>query len=362
MVSLWPWRSEDNSPASFEKILAALATKISKSEIHLENLRSSSRKYKALWTLYTTFLYLFGLVVLVLVVGWKNWTILEGTALAGWPTLIYVGRLTLKTYYNYRIDSVKQLLEEQQTERFKTIEKLKAATKYNTTHELLEKYGQVSSHTISSSPTGKRQEPQKLPRTSIIPPPTANILKLETLSNQEVKSQPRAPTRILNNHASESRKSVDLTRPGSPEFAPNAFSFSSEYVSTNENIVEGHWYDRILDILLGEDETLPKNRLVLICQHCRLINGQAPPGTKSLENLGKWRCYSCNSMNGEEVKGDEEVKRLIDYAEISHVGPAEVIKEERTGHEPEEVPTAAFQRKSAENLKIKEPENSHPLT
>lgn len=360
MVSLWPWKSEDNSPASFEKILAALATTISKSEIQLESLRLNLRRYKALWTLYTSFLYIFGLVVLVLVVGWKNWTIWEGTILAGWPTLVYIGRLSLNTYYMYRIDTIRQYLEERQAERIKTIEKLKAATKYNTTHELLEKYGNVSSHDISTSPKAKRQEQKQSSKTSIIPPPTANIPRFDKPIKQEADSQLRASDQLAYHHQLQIQKSADLTTPGPPEFAPNAFSFSSEYAPANKISAEGHWYDRFLDLLLGEDEMLPKNRLVLICQHCRLINGQAPPGIKSLESLGMWRCYSCNSMNGEEIKATAEVKRLIDDDDIPSVSSAEAIKGERMDDQPAEVQNLALNKKLAVNEKNIELKDSLP--
>ncbi|RKF59865.1 putative protein lunapark-b protein [Erysiphe neolycopersici] len=356
MVSLWPWKSEDNSPASFGKRLAALATTISKSEIHLESLRLNLRRYKALWTLYTSFLYLFGLVVLVLVVGWKNWTIWEGTILAGWPVLIYIGRLILNTYYNYRIDTTKQYLEEQQAERIKTIEKLKAATKYNTTHELLERYGEVSSLNISTSPKVKRHVEKKSFKTPVIPPPTANIPRLENSINQEGKPQLSASDQPVYHQASQIQNSGDLTTPGPPEFAPNAFSFSSEYAPSKKNSVEDHWYDRFLDLLLGENEMLPKNRLVLICQYCRLINGQAPPGIKSLESLGNWRCYSCNAMNGEEMKATAEVQRMIN--DIPSVSSAEFIKEEKMDVELEEVQTSALNKKLAVNEKKIEPKNS----
>lgn len=53
-------------------------------------------------------------------------------------------------------------------------------------------------------------------------------------------------------------------------------------------------------MLLGEDETLPHNRLALICQTCRLVNGQAAPGVKTLEEVGRWRCGGCGAWNGPE--------------------------------------------------------------
>ncbi|PYH87762.1 hypothetical protein BO71DRAFT_414608, partial [Aspergillus ellipticus CBS 707.79] len=87
-----------------------------------------------------------------------------------------------------------------------------------------------------------------------------------------------------------------------PGFAPNAFP-----VALQQCLESSHWYDRLLDVLLGEDETQPKNRLVLICATCRLVNGQAPPGVKSLEELGRWRCGSCGAWNGD----DSEAKKVL---------------------------------------------------
>lgn len=40
--------------------------------------------------------------------------------------------------------------------------------------------------------------------------------------------------------------------------------------------------------------------MVMICGECRLVNGQAPPGIKTPEELGRWRCGSCGGWNGVE--------------------------------------------------------------
>ncbi|KAJ6779411.1 hypothetical protein PWT90_10844 [Aphanocladium album] len=41
---------------------------------------------------------------------------------------------------------------------------------------------------------------------------------------------------------------------------------------------------------------------------CRLVNGQAPPGTRSLAELGVWRCMACHATNGAVDEG----KRIVD--------------------------------------------------
>ena len=65
-----------------------------------------------------------------------------------------------------------------------------------------------------------------------------------------------------------------------------------------------------MDLVLGEDETLPRNRLALICQRCRLVNGQAPPGVQTLEAVGIWRCSGCNATNGVQNEGAQLLKEI----------------------------------------------------
>lgn len=108
----------------------------------------------------------------------------------------------------------------------------------------------------------------------------------------------------------------------SAEFAPNAFSSAPQYAQEGDG---PKWYDRLMNLVLGEDETLPKNRLALICHHCRLVNGQAPPGVQRLEDVGKWRCAGCGTMDGEEK---EEIKLLKQIKEHGSPPKTEIAAEE----------------------------------
>ncbi|TVY84082.1 Endoplasmic reticulum junction formation protein lunapark [Lachnellula suecica] len=316
MVSLWPWKGEDNSPASFEKTLSALAQKITKSQAHLDALRQSGRRYKALWTLYATFAYLLCAIILFLVVGWQNWTYLEYTGVAGTPVFIQVIRQAISAYYKCRVDSATQRLEVQQAERAKTIDKLKSATKYNSTQELLEKYGGAppapkpkNPKTPSKNPKPTKAQLQRIgtgppPLTANIPRPGQNQIPIPSQPSTPQPIQDKTPPNIIPSPVSPPGQA------GPPEFAPNAFSAPAQYAQSGGMDVEGHWYDRVLDLLMGEDETSPKNRIALICQNCRLVNGQAPPGTKSAADLGKWRCFSCGAWNGEEDEAAKAVKAM----------------------------------------------------
>jgi hypothetical protein len=40
------------------------------------------------------------------------------------------------------------------------------------------------------------------------------------------------------------------------------------------------------------------------------VNGQAPPGARTLEDVGKWRCGGCKAWNGKE-RPHEQVANLV---------------------------------------------------
>lgn len=240
-------------------------------------------------------------------------------------TRIYVVRAGITAYYDYRTDSITTRLEEQQAERTKTIEKLKAATKYDSTQVLLEKYGGGPSKPKKpATPKAPKSAPKQSGRTSMgAPPPTANVGRPE-----HTPSQPSTPQPIMRPPPPQMIPSP-VTQQSMAEFAPNAFSAPPQYAQSGDVNAGGNWYDRILDLLMGEDETLPKNRVALICQNCRLVNGQAPPGTRTLAELGKWRCFGCGSMNGEEDEAAKVVKEMKERIETQEEPPSpEIVKVE----------------------------------
>ena len=113
MVSFWPWKvcypclqldalikclkGDDNSPASFEKILSNLSTKIAETSNRLDGLRQRSRRLKVLWTLYAGFAYLLCAIILTLVLGWRKWGLVEYTAVAGGPVMYRTFRCLIQS-------------------------------------------------------------------------------------------------------------------------------------------------------------------------------------------------------------------------------------------------------------------------
>lgn len=289
---------------------------------------------KVLATLYLGFAYLVYAIVALLVIGWNNMGPQEWTGMAGGPVIIYLVRTLSTMFFDYRINGLNAKLEFLQTERTKTIQKLKEATRYDSTLELLEKYGGPENKIMrraskkggdddndeDGAQRSKKSQGRQAGRTHIAPPPTANI------------QRPPRPGAVGPNMPQPGTPGGQQLAPSpmppqgpepSAEFAPNAFETNPRASPSHPHVqyppaaaamaapTESHWYDRILDTLIGEDETAAKNRIVLICKKCRLVNGQAPPGTKRLSEIGKWKCMSCGAANGEMDEGRRIVREVI---------------------------------------------------
>lgn len=254
-------------------------------------------------------------------VGSTNLGALDWTGLAGGPPLIYLVRTVLNAYFTFRVDKLEARLKSQQTERAKIIKKLKDATKYDTTLELLEKYGEEKPKTkgTKSGLAGDGEEQKRAQnkkggrqstgpgagRINIPPPATANIQMPPSAHGTPQSQQRQAQT------SSRPQSAHSAQRDTNAEFAPNAEDIQPSYHQYDFNSGPPRWYDRVLDLMMGDDETAPKNRVVLICQNCRLVNGQAPPGTKSLSDIGQWKCMSCGTMNGEMDEAKKIVREVL---------------------------------------------------
>lgn len=336
MVSFWPWKAEDSSPASFEKALSTQSVRIADLQARLERLRATSRRVRVLWMLYLSLAYLIYSIVMMLVVGYNRFGPWDWSSVALGPILIYVTRLAITSYFNFRIDSLTDELERTQEERSKTIQKLKDATKYDSTLQLLEKYGGKAGGSPEPKSKGNPQEGddggrqhlgqqpgQRVPsRTNMPPPPTANIQRRDGPPSSPGTPQPEQQLGPTNPPAE-----FDT----SAKFAPNAFiDHHSHHPQAPQHDAPPSWYDRIMDLLLGEDEAAAKNRIVLICRSCRQVNGQAPPGTRSLAELGVWKCMSCGASNGEVNEGKRLIKEVLDAraAQTNSLEPGEEFKEE----------------------------------
>jgi len=254
-----------------------------------------------------------------------NWT--NSTSLSS----IWSIRKLFDLYYNYRIGNAEGALEELQTKQNDTIEKLKAATKFSTTQSIIEKYGRGSSSGSSSSADTDKKQQQKsgTPQggsanqqlrqrpesqsglqgpaqvASPIAPSTTQQIQQQFIQ-QQMMAQQRAglpsPAQMQlqpypgikpDTPEISGRPSLNAPLPNLPQTQP-----SSQQLIQPEEATSPKWYDRLLDVIVGEDETSAKNRYALICRNCRMVNGLAPPGTTSLEDMEGWGCARCGTWNG----------------------------------------------------------------
>ncbi|KAI1618984.1 hypothetical protein EDD36DRAFT_450202 [Exophiala viscosa] len=343
----WLWKGDANSPASYEKALSKLSSQITAANLTLDTSRSRSRRAKALWTLYTTLTYLLYTLVIVLVLGPQNWSLYHYGGLVGGPITIFAVRKLISVIFDWSIDRQQTHLDHLQKRRDTKIAELKKATKYDSTQELLQKYGAAPPSKTPSKPpqqgTKRKVNPQPerpaAQRTGIPPPPTANIpgrnIQSTPPPRPNVNISPGSPIQGQSPLAAAAlpHSPTDIA-PDAPGFALNAFGNVPPPSTAYERTP--HWYDRFLDVLLGEDEMAAKNRLVLLCSNCRLVNGQAPPGVKTLEELDRWRCSGCSAWNGVESEGAKVVKEITGASKIHNGEDWEQIPPGGELHEEEE--------------------------
>lgn len=280
--------------------------------------------------------YLLYSLIIALVLGPQKWAPPHYAGLVGAPFVIYMVRRGITGFFDWRISQQEAHIEALQTQRETKIVDLKKATRYDSTQKLLQKYGGSGKPTASKSHQQPNQPPQQgtkrkitaaneAQRTGLPPPPTANIPGRIATFTPSTPPRPDVDVNPLSSATPNSPPSA-MAFMDSPanimanesEFAPNAFSNFPPPRPAYEQASK--WYDRILDVLLGEDETLAKNRIALICSDCRLVNGQAPPGTRSLEELGKWKCGGCGAGNGVETGVAHAIQEMNQRLQDEQVG------------------------------------------
>jgi hypothetical protein len=119
-----------------------------------------------------------------------------------------------------------------------------------------------------------------------------------------------------------------------PAFHPSAFSPPPSPTLAPQHQSKT-FFDRVLDLLVGEDENAADHRYALICRHCRAHNGLAPPGERG-DEVG-YLCGRCGGWNGPEPnKGKEKSQGKEGKTEMDAAGKltgAETKAEEEKGNE-----------------------------
>jgi endoplasmic reticulum junction formation protein lunapark len=193
-------------------------------------------------------------------------------------------------------DLLKTRLEEK-------LEELKEKSDYYSTQQLLQRYDSKSAIPVNP------ERPQGMVRSSskeLQPALRSNNLprdpSIKALSARQSSNPPLPPLPPPITPASFKLPSQNV--PNIPQFHPSAFTPPSS--PPPEEARSKTLVDRVLDLLVGEDENSPEQRYALICRHCRAHNGLAPPGETGNE-LG-YLCGRCGGWNGPKTKDSEETQ------------------------------------------------------
>jgi endoplasmic reticulum junction formation protein lunapark len=207
---------------------------------------------------------------------------------------VYVVRRIIGWWYSRRIEREMQERETLKGKLNLKLEELKEKNDYYTTQQLLQRYDAKSPAKTASSTTLPPMDQssshlrQRIPQHP--PPPSQSLPPVNPQQHTPILT-PRPPP--LNHLPTD-----DLN---TPDFHPSAFT---PPLSMSPAPGPRTFLDRLLDLLVGEDETAPEHRYALICVRCRMHNGLAPPGEMPGE-VG-YLCARCGQWNGPRVGGNGE--------------------------------------------------------
>ncbi|KAF8267210.1 hypothetical protein EI94DRAFT_1778897 [Lactarius quietus] len=267
-------------PEDFGQILAKLATDIQKRETRLNEIRLRERRATLLVTLYTlagwgAYLSLWYAQVLPRVSRHRTNSPVDKAikafpAILG-PIIILFARRIVQLWYNRKGNAEENSLAALKLARRNKVEEIKKKTNYYETRDLLERYEDGPSKGLPPSwpKNGPivRVQSQPLPSTPQRAAPGV---------------PPNTPTNIPITPISPGLQSL-LVAPGTP---PRPLPPPRK-----------QWYDKVADILLGDDET-PVNaaasRYALICQKCFTHNGLVK---EEMWEDAQYVCPKCGHFN-----------------------------------------------------------------
>ncbi|KAK6199357.1 uncharacterized protein RJT21DRAFT_46191 [Scheffersomyces amazonensis] len=309
------FRKSGFDPNEFEKELSSITQKISTTSQQISRLKigRDSSKRKVLLICSATYILFLGYIYATSPTTISNTKInrlqLFITSqtkhqllfLLLYPVVGYGIYTIVHWFYTFLINSKSNQLINLKKKHKQKIEDLKRITNFNTTNELLDKFGDEKDKpkpksNLSTKP--KSNLPTQIPNN-----PTINrsgVIDVNKLSETQLKKlninitpNKPLPQQTPQSHA---QSQIQSSTPPPPKVAstPPKRTFQ----------------DRILDLLIGSDNSeAVENRYALICYKCYAHNGLAPPHTDNPSAI-KFKCMQCGTLNGHGVL-DAELKDLI---------------------------------------------------
>ncbi|KAF9944176.1 hypothetical protein BGZ70_004950, partial [Mortierella alpina] len=313
-------RLRQSNDSDYEKILYDLDSNIRKAELRLSAINLRERRLLSLWLIYSVLAWLVYVAVFALFLHPQHyddaqaWAIAFSPVVLGLP-LVYVGRSLITVWYKRaKFNEESQLTVLRADQRLK-VEELKKKTAYYSTKTLLERYDPSSQHQRSngSRQTGPDGRPMPAAQNGQPRPQQPNMmdpglrqrqgLGVTNAEGVPIGQRPMGPSAGVHlQHPSHGPQG--LRGPQGP-YGPSQQPFGPGQPRHNNALPppygashnEKHWYDRIVDVIVGDEG--PETKYALICAQCFAHNGLALP--HEIEDI-QYVCPKCNFFNPSKRK------------------------------------------------------------
>lgn len=225
-----------------------------------------------------------------------------------YPVVGYAVIRALIFFYTYLYKKKEKQLDTLRKKLKKKIDDLKKITNFETTNNLLTKFGTVvgdgttsGANQVSTQAKNRKQGTKAAPMNA----PVTNKGPLNAV-NDPKNTLGKGPGNGLGNRLGDG----PILPPTSP-LGSLSGKLSARPVS-----------DRLLDLLIGSDNNESvEDRYALICRNCFSHNGLAPPGSKDPFSV-VYLCPKCGFINGDEkkvnhLKGMEKDDKEMEQEKVS---------------------------------------------
>ncbi|KAF8944203.1 hypothetical protein BGZ47_004534 [Haplosporangium gracile] len=312
-------RLRQSNDSDYEKILSDLDSNIRKAEMRLSAVNLREKRMMGLWLIYSVLSWIGYTAVFGLYLHRQyyedpqRWALAFAVVVLGIP-VIYSGRSVIALWYKRAKTNEESQLSLLRADQRIKVEELKKKTAYYSTKTLLERYDPSSQQqrpngARPSGPDGRPNPAQQngQPRsqqTNMIDPglrqrqgqnvingPMNPALQGRSMGmSSGMQSQPPHMGQRPQGYHNGPRAPDQMPYgPGQPNHA-----MSPPYGSLSN---ERHWYDKIVDVIVGEEG--PDTKYALICGQCFAHNGLALP--QEIEDI-QYTCPKCNFFNASRRK------------------------------------------------------------
>ena len=291
-------------PDTFEKELTQLTKQISNTQLQIYSLKGKSKRW--VFSLSKIFLTTYALILVYIyqkvprspIARNKIVNFIESQSngqlmvLVGFPVVGYLIVYLINSIFRLSVGRREKRLQTLKKKHSLKIEELKKITNFNTTNELLNKYGNQDERKKSKDETDNKATAKK-----------------QVGASRQINS----PNAQQQQQQQQIIKRLQSLQENPPMQKPRTFQ------------------DRVLDFIVGSDNNEAiENRYALICKQCLTHNGLAPPGSTNPFKVS-YICPNCGFLNGEtEI---EETTTPIETEELDS-NKATPLAVDRSLHRP----------------------------